>query len=103
MNVRLLLLTFQLYVVFGLSCCSSIVDGVVGDVLFWSLRRCLGADYDYPSHLAWVRIFCSMLKIIVPLAIQWEMKNGDAQIDRLRLRSADDVSGSESGNSSAVA
>ena len=71
-------------------------------MLFWSLRRCLGADYDYTCHLAWVRIFCSMLKIIVPIAIQWEMKNGEAQIDRLRARPADE-SGSESGNSSGVA
>jgi hemoglobin-like flavoprotein len=37
--------------------------GIVGDVLFWSLRKCLGPDYDSATHSAWVKIFCSMLKV----------------------------------------
>ena len=53
--------------------------------------------------MAWVRIFCSMLRIIVPIAIQWELKNGDAQIDRLRARPVDDnSSGGPSSSSDGV-
>ena len=37
-----------------------------------------------------------MLRIIVPIAIQWELKNGDAQIDRLRMRPQNDESGASS-------
>ena len=97
-------------------------DGIVGDVLFWSLRKCIGHEYDFPTHRAWVRIFSAMLKVrimpsltilyltyltytyinyihiytyiyihiyiiqvIVPVALQYELRNGEAQIDRLRV------------------
>ena len=43
-------------------------DGIVGDVLFWSLRKCIGHEYDFTTHRAWVRIFSAMLKVrIMPL------------------------------------
>ena len=93
-------------------------DGIVGDVLFWSLRKCIGHEYDFTTHRAWVRIFSAMLKVrimtpsdhleayhssltytctyitliyihiiqvIVPVALQYELRNGEAQIDRLRV------------------
>ncbi len=40
-------------------------DGIVGDVLFYTLRKCLGIDYNLACHLAWVKIYCQMLKVIL--------------------------------------
>jgi len=57
--------------------------GIVGEVLFWTLRQCLGPDYDTPTHRAWVRIFCKMLEVLVPLAVAFEMSDGSAQVSRL--------------------
>jgi hypothetical protein len=79
-----LLVLFQFNFVYN-----DFVDGIVGDVLFWSLRKCLGSEYDAETHKAWVRIFCSMLKVLVPNAVDWELKNGDAQIDCLRHKTGD--------------
>jgi len=57
--------------------------GVVGEVLFWTLRRCLGPEYDTRTHKAWVKIFSRMLSVIVPCAVQFEMSSGEAQEKRL--------------------
>lgn len=58
--------------------------GIVGEVLFYSLKACLGPEYDHPTHKAWVKIFSQMLMAIVPVAVTFEMKCGQAQTERLR-------------------
>jgi len=51
--------------------------GVVGEVLFYVLRLCLGPlVYTYDVHRAWVKVYSRMLKIIVPVAISYEIKSG---------------------------
>lgn len=57
--------------------------GVVGEVMFWSLRKVLGKSYTHGIHTAWVKIFSSMLKIIVPLSIEHELKSNAAQLKRI--------------------
>jgi len=52
--------------------------------LFWSLHRCLGDDiYTETVHNAWIKIFSQMLTIMVPIALQYEMKDGSKQYERL--------------------
>lgn len=46
--------------------------GIVGDVLFFSLRKSIGSAYTSEVETAWKKIFSSMLAIIVPLCIQYE-------------------------------
>jgi hemoglobin-like flavoprotein len=47
--------------------------GIVGDVLFYSLRKVVGEDaYSREVELAWVKIYSSMLGIIVPLVVEYE-------------------------------
>lgn len=58
-------------------------DGVVGEVLFYTLRRCLGPEYDSRTHRAWVKLFSRMLSVIVPCAVQFEMRSGTSQATRL--------------------
>mmetsp|Transcript_7988 Transcript_7988/g.13277 ORF Transcript_7988/g.13277 Transcript_7988/m.13277 type:complete len:277 (-) Transcript_7988:1668-2498(-) len=54
--------------------------GVVGEVLFWAVRRCLGPEcYSFESHSAWVGAYSRMLQIMVPLALAYEMKDNSAQ------------------------
>lgn len=59
------------------------IDGVVGEVLFWSLRQCLGLDiYTSICHQAWIKVYSNMLTIMVPLAVAHELKDGSAQEKR---------------------
>jgi len=59
-------------------------DGLVGDVLFWSLSRCVGVIvYTDVVHTAWVKIMSRMLRTMVPLAVAHELKDGSAQTKRL--------------------
>lgn len=47
--------------------------GVVGDVLFYTMRKTIGLDaYSKEVELAWVKIYSAMLAIIVPLVIEYE-------------------------------
>mmetsp|Transcript_3967 Transcript_3967/g.6205 ORF Transcript_3967/g.6205 Transcript_3967/m.6205 type:complete len:260 (-) Transcript_3967:134-913(-) len=47
--------------------------GIVGDVLFWTLRRCLSPEvYDYELEAVWIKIYSAMLSVIVPYAFEFE-------------------------------
>lgn len=60
------------------------IDGLVGDVLFWSLERCVGPDiYNQEMHEAWIKIYSRMLRTMVPLAVAYELKDGSTQQRRL--------------------
>ena len=49
--------------------------GVVGDVLFWCIKVCVGETVFTDDVLsAWVKIFSRMLRIIVPIAVQFERR-----------------------------
>lgn len=49
--------------------------GIVGDVLFWTLERCLGANEFTPEvEDAWKKIYSSAIQIIVPLCVHYERK-----------------------------
>ena len=37
--------------------------GIIGEVLFFSIKECIGPAYTPVAHFAWVKIFCRMLKI----------------------------------------
>ena len=57
--------------------------GIVGEVMFWTLGKILGPAYTPEVHDAWVKIFSSMMKIIVPIAVAHEIKDNSAQLARL--------------------
>jgi hemoglobin-like flavoprotein len=57
--------------------------GIVGEVLLWTLRRCLGTAYTAEVHTAWIRILCRMLRVMVPMAVAFEMQSGRAQEARM--------------------
>ena len=61
------------------------IDGIVGDVLFWTIRACVGPQvFTAAVHSAWVKIYSRMLRTMVPCAIAHELKIGSkAQHDRL--------------------
>lgn len=59
------------------------LDGLVGEVLFWSIRQTIGpTHYTYDVHQAWVKIFSKMLTIMVPVAVAYELADGSAQEKR---------------------
>ena len=59
------------------------IDGIVGEVLFWSLKQCLGVQmYDMLAHQAWIKVYSRMLRIMVPMAVAHELKDGSAQEKR---------------------
>ena len=65
-----------------------LTDGIVGEVLFWTLRKCLGRAYDARTHGAYVKILSRMLKVMVPVAVAFEMNNSEAQQERLSSQHA---------------
>ena len=52
------------------------IDGIVSEVLFWTIRRCLGEAYDKTIHNIWVRIVSRMLKVMVPVSVAYEIQSG---------------------------
>ena len=57
------------------------VDGVVGDVLFWTVRRVVGDDhYTVELHNAWVKVYSRMLKVLVPAGVALELKGGSGEV-----------------------
>lgn len=52
--------------------------GIVGEVLIWALGHVLEENFDDDTKQAWLRIYCLMLKFIIPAAVKEE--------ERLRSR-----------------
>ena len=70
--------------------CRLSLDGIVGEVLFWVLKRCVGARvYSQSVHVAWVKIYSRMLRTIVPVAISYELKGGKSKANIERFSSHD--------------
>ena len=53
--------------------------------MFWSLKKCLCEFYDKNTHRIWVKIFSTMLDVIVPIAVHYELdhKKHIAEISRV--------------------
>jgi len=69
--------------------------GVVGDVLFWSLRHCAGDIFNHHVYFVWTKIMSRILRVMVPCALAYELTNGinqqqriDAAEDSLKKRAA---------------
>jgi len=61
--------------------------GIVGEVLFWSLRKCLGEEvYNTTLHRIWIKLFSQMLSIIIPIAVQYEVTDGRGQERRFIIK-----------------
>lgn len=65
--------------------------GVVGDVLFWVIRTCVGEKAFTPAvSNVWVRIYSVMLRHIVPQAVAYERKGmhqGDVKRSKYLVQS----------------
>lgn len=48
--------------------------GTVGEVLLWSLELVLGTDFTAAHKHAWLKIYCLMLKYIIPVAVEEERR-----------------------------
>jgi nitric oxide dioxygenase len=58
--------------------------GIVGEVLFWTLHRCLGPAYTLETETAWVKVYCAILSVIVPYVVKYERENGVSMATRHR-------------------
>lgn len=54
--------------------------GIVGEVLFWSLKNCLGIEYTREVEVAWKVIFSSVLQVMVPVAVYYEKNKSISEI-----------------------
>lgn len=60
---------------------SLFLDGIVGDILFWTLHLVLGVElYTHELHKCWIKIYSRMLQTIVPVAVALEVADGTAQV-----------------------
>ena len=53
-----------------------VADGIVSEVLFWTVRRCLGEAYTPEVQRIWTKVVSRMLKIMVPCAVAFELQTG---------------------------
>lgn len=58
--------------------------GIVGDVMFWTLKKLLAEAYSHKAHQAWITIFSRMLAIIVPVAVAHELNGEKSEIGSTR-------------------
>lgn len=60
-----------------------VIDGVVGEVLIYAIRACVGMTaFTNQVHTAWVKIYSRMLTTMVPVAIAHEMKDKSRNQDK---------------------
>ena len=61
--------------------------GVLGSVLFWTIESCLGHDkYTENISIAWIKIYSTVLAIVVPEAVKYELT---VSIEEIRHRTLD--------------
>ena len=59
--------------------------GVVGDVLFWCIRLCIGTDAYAPAvQSAWTKFFSMILQIVVPVAVS--VQGQEPEIERNKYK-----------------
>lgn len=64
----------------------SILDGLVGEVLFWVMRTVLGSEiYNREVHIAWVKVYNRMIRVMVPLAVALEFHGGPSTSHKERF------------------
>lgn len=49
--------------------------GTFGEVLFWALKKVLGAEFNEETERSWLLMFCHMLKTVLPAAAIAENKH----------------------------
>lgn len=60
--------------------------GNIGEIFFWTLNRCLGTMWGYEIEEAWKVLFSTLLRIMVPLAVHFEVMVDCVQVqDQLQL------------------
>jgi hemoglobin-like flavoprotein len=47
---------------------------VVGENLLWTLKKTLGAEFTPDVEKSWLKIYCFMLKVILPVAAEEDVK-----------------------------
>lgn len=68
---------------------SLVIDGIVGDVLFWSIQKVIGEEaYTQEVHHAWIHIYSRLLKVIVPIAVEAELHDKDNDVSKTKRQEA---------------
>jgi len=53
--------------------------GIVGEVLLWVFKTVLGTEtYTASLHQAWLKIYCRMIRTIIPVASSLELNSGQS-------------------------
>ena len=71
--------------------------GIVGEVLIWSLGYVLEESFTDQVKTAWLKIYCLMLKFIIPAALAEEQRlktnpsEEESEIMTLRLKGLSDM------------
>jgi len=59
------------------------IDGIVGEVLFWSLQRALGPEcFTSSVKNAWVKVYNRLIRTIVPVAVGLELHGSKHKGDK---------------------
>lgn len=74
LNVSSLHLGYYCCVVLRLTLSDAGIDGIFGEVLFYTLRKTLGPEaYSTAVQYAWVKVMSRILRVIIPMVVRFEM------------------------------
>lgn len=51
------------------------IDGLVGELIMSAIQKCCGDDFTVEARKGWVKLFSRMFDIILPIVVNFEMKN----------------------------
>jgi hypothetical protein len=58
--------------------------------MFWTLGKVLGQAYSADVHYSWVRLFSSVIRVIIPIAVHHELMDSSAQKNRFEKQFEND-------------
>ncbi len=52
------------------------IDGVVGEIIFHTLGKVCGDEFNNDARVGWIKIISRILDVVLPIVINFELKNG---------------------------
>ena len=63
-----------------------IIDGIVGEIILFTLRKCCGDSFTTAAHYGWAKILSRMLDVILPVVVKYEVENAEMVHEKFAAR-----------------
>ena len=62
------------------------IDGIVGEIILFTLRKCCGDSFTTAAHYGWAKILSRMLDVILPVVVKYEVENAEMVHEKFAAR-----------------